>query len=62
MNWTLNDNVMFIQQRCACDGGGSTEQKGTIIGTVPDNFGIWYQISTSNGVFYARAADIIKAC
>lgn len=58
--YKVGNQVVFRQHRCACVGGGITEQIGSIIGFINDPFGGWWQISTATGVFYTRSDDVIR--
>jgi len=59
--YKVGDQVLFRQHRCACVGGGITEQIGAIVGFIGDQFGGWWQVSTHTGVYYVRETDIIRS-
>jgi len=60
MKYKVLDQVLFVVNRCACNGGGDSEMHGQIIGYIPDQHGGWYQVSTSSGVYYSREEKILS--
>ena len=57
----VHDRVVVRVARCACVGGGFTEEIGTIIQVVTaPNGNIWYKISHPNGINTVKETDIIK--
>lgn len=58
--YMTNDTVVFKRQRCACVGGGYTEDIGAVIGIVSAPNGIWYQINTPSGVATVKELDMIR--
>lgn len=61
MEYTNGMVVHYRQARCACVGGGFTEQIGTIVDKLNTPSGIWYKISTDYaGTFVVNPDNIIK--
>lgn len=52
--YTIEQQVLFQAQRCQCSGGGFTEMVGTIVGTITNQSGQWYQINTTEGIKTVR--------
>ena len=53
--------VYYKQPRCACVGGGFTENYGTITDRIITPTGMFYKISTDNqGTFVVPQANIIR--
>lgn len=46
--------------RCACVGGGFTEENGVIIGIIQGKNGLWYQVNHPNGVATVKEDQIIR--
>ncbi len=53
--------VLYKHARCACVGGGYTENYGIITDILHPPTGVWYKVSTDHvGTFVVQAKDIIK--
>lgn len=53
--------VLYKHQRCACVGGGTTENYGTIMGAINAPNGLFYKINTDyQGTFVVPVGNIIR--
>ena len=60
--WKTNTPVYFRMPKCACVGGGFTEQFGTIVDImIQPNKTVWYRVSTEHsGTYVVAEMNIIK--
>lgn len=56
----VGTNVTIKIPRCACVGGGFTEEMGAIIGVIQGKNGVWYQVNHPNGVATVKEDQIIR--
>ena len=53
--------VYYKQPRCACVGGGFTENYGIITDVLNTPTGVWYKVSTDYaGTFIVKPENIIR--
>lgn len=60
--YSPGNKVLYRQPRCACTGGGFSENFGTITDIIkPPNGTVWYKISTDyQGTYVVEEKNVLR--